>query len=68
MPKWIRTVKQDLTNFRVSIPAALVTELGWESCRYVTIEKFGDRQLIIGRLPGDGKAKNEGPELTSKPD
>lgn len=68
MAKWIRKVKQDLTNFRISIPVVLVDELGWESCRFVTIEKFGDRQLLIGRMPGDGKAKNEGPGHTSKPD
>lgn len=68
MAKWIRKVKHDLTSFRVSIPAVLVAELGWESCRYVVVEKILDCGIFIGRMPGDGKAKNEGPEHTSKLD
>ena len=60
MAKWIRKVKHDLTNFRISIPRVLITELGWESCRYVTIERVGDTRLIIGRLPGDEKREQEG--------
>lgn len=59
MAKWIRKVKHDLTNFRVSIPAVLISELGWESCRYVTIEKYGDGKLLIRRLPGDGKQSSD---------
>lgn len=53
MPKWIRKVKHDLSAFRISIPSALIMELGWESCRYVVVEKFGDNGLLIGRMPGD---------------
>lgn len=53
MARWIRKVYHDLTAFRVSIPIALVDELGWESCRYVVVEKFLDRGILIGRLPGD---------------
>ena len=60
MAKWIRKVKQDLTNFRVSIPYVLIKRLGWESCRYVTIEDVGDNLLIIRRMPGDEKRKDEG--------
>ena len=62
MARWIRKVKQDLTNFRISIPANLVAELGWESCRYVVIERLGERQLIIGRMPGDDKRERNCPE------
>ena len=59
MPKWIRKVKHDLTNFRVGIPWVLVKQLGWESCRYVTIEKVGDTRLIIGRLPDDKNTQKD---------
>lgn len=60
MPKYIRKVKHDLTAFRVAIPAALISELAWESCRYVTVERHGHDAIIVKRMPGDEKREREG--------
>jgi hypothetical protein len=62
MPKWIRKVKHDVSTFRVSVPASIVQELGWESCSYVTVESGGDGCIIIRRLPGDGTRNNDSAE------
>lgn len=53
MAKWIRKVKHDFSAFRVAIPLVLITELGWESCRFVTIEAGPDECLMIRRMIGD---------------
>lgn len=53
MAKWIRKVKQDLTNFRISIPTCLVSELGWESCRFVIVQRVQSDKILIERCPGD---------------
>jgi len=53
MSMWKRKVKHDLYTMRVSIPAVLVKRMGWESCRYVTIEDVGDNLLIIRRWDGN---------------
>ena len=68
MAKWIRKVKHDLTSFRVSIPTVLITKLGWESCRYVTIEVGWNNQIIITRLPGDEKRGDEGSQHSAGAD
>ena len=60
MAKWIRKVKRDKTNFRVSIPRKIVRGTGWESCEYVTVEHCIDGKIIIRRLPGDEKRECEG--------
>ena len=62
MHGWIRKVKFDNYSMRVTIPAFLVKDLGWESCQYVVVKKFLNKGLIIGRMPGDGNRDNEGPK------
>jgi len=59
MAKWIRKVSLDKTNFRVSIPLHLISEMRWDTCKYVTIDPVDDDIIIIRRMPGD-RNKNDG--------
>lgn len=68
MAKWIRKVKHDLSAFRVAIPSVLITELGWESCRFVTIEAGPDECLMIRRCPGDERSDADDPTCITFPD
>ena len=60
MAKWIRKINHDFTADRVSIPSVLIHRLGWESCRYVTVEKGLGEYLIIRRMIGDDSKRSCG--------
>jgi bifunctional DNA-binding transcriptional regulator/antitoxin component of YhaV-PrlF toxin-antitoxin module len=68
MAKWIRNVKHDVAGFRVAVPMVLVKELGWENCKFVTIERMGDIGVIIRRLQGDDTRGHDSTKHPAEPD
>lgn len=61
-------VERVMSGYVLNIPVYFITKLGWESCRYVTIEDVGDNMLIIRRLPGDARKGDESTKHIAQPD
>lgn len=66
--KWRVCVYKPWSTFVITIPTVLINELGWESCRYVTVERGWGKYLIIRRMPGDARKGDESTKHIAQPD